>query len=92
MPLLWLPKKIPGQRNAQQCHSLRCLSLTRLIENFEGTVFPSLYKPRDLVSMRNEMFKFKKKKERNMSPIAILTTAHVSLTLSNPRPSLEMNG
>lgn len=84
MPLLWLPTKIPGQRNAQQCHLNFCLA--RLIEDFGDTVFPSLYKLGDRVSVRNEMFELKKKNNRNMSAIAILTTVHVSLTMSYPGP------
>lgn len=70
MPLLW------QQRNAQKRHSLRFLSLTRLIEDFRGTVFPSSYKLGDQVCIRKEMLELKKKNNRNISAIA-----HVSLTM-----------
>lgn len=83
MLLLWLPTKIPGQRNAQQCHLDFCL--TRLIVDFGDTVFPRLYKLGDRVSIRNEMFELKKNNS-NMSAIAILTTVRVSLTTSYPGP------
>ena len=46
-------------------HSLRFLPLTRWIEDFGGTIFPSLYKLGDPVSIKN-------KTKQNMAAIAIL--------------------